>query len=280
MNIKVDNIKYIYDKLIVGYEAAIDGVSFEIKDNEFISIVGETGSGKSTLVQHLNGLLKANSGSIFVDGKNIYDIDYDLNKLRFQVGLVFQYPEHQLFAETVIDDVIFGAINKGINREEAIEKAKKLLLSLGINEDLFNKMPFLLSGGEKRKVAIAGVLIIEPKVLILDEPEAGLDPVSKKELFDLLVDLHKKGSTIIIITHNMEDAIEYTDRMIVLKKGKIIFDTTPNELFNNEELLKEVNLIKPDQIVLKDYVQSKYNNYDRNRIKQDEIVDEIVRIKK
>ena len=279
MNIKIDNIKYIYDELISEYNAALDGISFEIKENEFISIVGETGSGKSTLVQHLNGLLKASSGSIYVDGKNIYDKNYDLNNLRYDVGLVMQYPEYQLFAETVIEDVIFGAINKGINKDEAKKKKKNILFSLGIKEELFNKMPFLLSGGEKRKVAIAGILIMEPKVLILDEPEAGLDPMSKNELFDLLNQLHNKGTTIIIITHNMEDAIEYTDRMLVLNKGKLIADKKPEEVFNDDKLLQQVNIIKPDQVIFKDYVKLKYNNYDTYKIKQKQIIDEIVRIK-
>ena len=279
MKIEIRDLKYKYEDYGKESKYALNGISFDIFDNDFLAIVGETGSGKSTLSLHLNGLLKANSGMIYIDGKNIYEKDFDLNKLRYQVALVFQYPEYQLFAETVIDDVIFGALNKGIEKNIAIKKAKEILYSFGFTDSDFNKMPIMLSGGEKRKVAIAGILIMEPEVLILDEPEAGLDPISKKELFLLLKKLHEQGKTIIFITHNLEDSLEYASRVLIMKKGEVIACDETYKIFNNEEVLKNANIVKPEQLLLLDELKKKGYLFDDNIIKQQDIIKEIIKNK-
>ncbi len=276
MHIEVKNINYIYDKMSKEKKYALRDVSFDIFDNDYIAIIGETGSGKSTLVQHLNGLLKADSGDIKVDGVSIYSKNYDLNSLRFKVGLVFQYPEYQFFSETVISDVSFGALNMGYSEEEAKEMSKNILRTVGISDEYFDKFPFMLSGGEKRKVAIAGVLVMNPEVIILDEPQAGLDPVSKSELFKVLYDLHKKGKTIIMITHNMEDVIEYADKVIVMKNSKVLKVDKTASVFNDDKLLSEANIIKPEQVELMNKLNEKFKNIDIKKIKQKEIVEEIV----
>lgn len=280
MKIEVKNLKYKYDNYSKKAKNALNGCSFTVEENDFLSIIGETGSGKSTLALHLNGLLKANEGQILVDGKNIYDKDYDLNNLRFKVALVFQYPEYQLFAETIIEDVIFGAINKGMEKEEAIKEAKSLLYSFGFNDEDFYKIPFMFSGGEKRKIAIAGMLIMNPDVLILDEPEAGLDPVSKRDLFLLLKKLNEQGKTIIFITHNLEDCCEYAKRTIIMKEGKAIACDETYKVFSNESILKEANIIKPEQLLLVDELKTQGMNLSNKLIKQDDIIDEIIKNRK
>lgn len=276
MHIEVKNINYIYDKMSKEKKYALRDVSFDIFDNDYIAIIGETGSGKSTLVEHLNGLLKADSGDIKVDGVSIYSKNYDLNSLRFKVGLVFQYPEYQFFSETVISDVSFGALNMGYSEEEAKEMSKNILRAVGIGDEYFDKFPFMLSGGEKRKVAIAGVLVMNPEVIILDEPQAGLDPVSKCELFKFLGDLHKKGKTIIMITHNMEDVIEYAEKVIVMRNSRVLKVEKTDLVFNDEKLLSEANIIRPEQVELMNKLNEKFKNIDIKKIKQEEIVEEIV----
>lgn len=276
MHIEVKNINYIYDKMSKEKKYALKDISFDIFDNDYIAIIGETGSGKSTLVQHLNGLIKADSGDIKVDGVSIYSKNYNLNSLRFKVGLVFQYPEYQFFSETVLSDVSFGAINMGYSEEEANSMSKNILRAVGIYDECFDKFPFMLSGGEKRKVAIAGVLVMNPEVLILDEPQAGLDPISKIELFKVLDNLHKNGKTIIMITHNMEDVVEYANKVIVMKNSKILRVGETVEVFNDDELLNEANIIKPDQVELIHKLNKKFKNIDKNKIKQEEIVEEII----
>ena len=280
MKIEVKNLKYKYEDYSENSVYALNGCNFDVKENDFLSIVGETGSGKSTLALHLNGLLKATSGDILVDGKSIYDKDYDLNQLRYKVALVFQYPEYQLFAETVIDDVIFGALNKGIKKEVAIDKAKEILYLFGFDDTVFNKMPFMLSGGEKRKVAIAGILIMEPEVLILDEPEAGLDPLSKNELFVLLKKLNEQGKTIIFVNHNLEDSIEYAKRVLIMKKGEVVACDETYKIFSNESILKTANIIKPDQLILVDELKKKGYSFDDKAISQDNIIQEIIKNRK
>ena len=278
MKIKIDNINYKYNEFNKDGVFELKNISFDIEDNDYVAIIGETGSGKSTLVQHLNGLVKADSGNIYVDNENIYNEKYDLNILRQKIGLVFQYPEYQFFAETVLDDVAFGAINMGFTEEEAKIKAADTLKLVGINEELFSKLPFMLSGGEKRKVAIAGVLVMDPEVIIMDEPQAGLDPISKEELFVLLDKLHKNGKTIIIITHNMEDVIEYCKKVVVLKHGELLKIDTPVNIFNDDELLKKANILKPEQAIFVDELNKKYNKIDKSKLKINEIVDEIVNV--
>ena len=280
MRIEVKDLKYKYEDYSKDNKHALNGCSFVVEENDFLSIVGETGSGKSTLSLHLNGLLKAQSGDIVIDGKSIYDKDYDLNQLRYKVALVFQYPEYQLFAETVLEDVMFGAINKGVEKDLAVKKAKEILYSFGFTDAVFNKMPFMLSGGEKRKVAIAGILIMEPEVLILDEPEAGLDPMSKKELFLLLKRLNEQGKTIIFITHNLEDSCEYAKRVMIMKKGEALICDDTYKVFSNEEVLKKANIVKPEQLLLVDELKKKGFNFDDNIIKQEDIIKAILKNKR
>lgn len=246
MPIIVDKINYSYGDGAMRQQALKD-VSFVIPDGQFLAVIGHTGSGKSTLIQHLNGLLKAESGSIYYNGEDIYDEDYSLKKLRSNVGLVFQYPEHQLFEVDVFKEVCFGPKNLGLDENKAGLKAFEALHQVGIPEELFYVSPFELSGGQKRRVAIAGVLAMDPKVLILDEPTAGLDPKGRRELLDMLKSLHeKKQMTIILVSHSMEDVAEYAERVLVMDKGSVIYDKTPREVFARQEELRSLGLDVPE----------------------------------
>lgn len=235
MGIQVKNIFYTYQKKATNATQALMDVSLEIKDNDFLAIVGETGSGKSTLAQMFNALLIPDKGDVLV---NDFVINYKNRKsrklrgLRKQVGLVFQFPEYQLFEETVEKDVAFGVKNFGVKGEEALNRAHEALKQVGLDESYFKRAPFDLSGGEKRKVAIAGILAIDPDILIFDEPTAGFDPQSSKDLMNLITEFHKNGKTIIIITHDMDLVNTYTKRVVMLERGKVTFDGTPNELFS------------------------------------------------
>ena len=235
MGIQVKNIFYTYQKKATNATQALMDVSLEIKDNDFLAIVGETGSGKSTLAQMFNALLIPDKGDVLV---NDYVINYKNRKsrklrgLRKQVGLVFQFPEYQLFEETVEKDVAFGVKNFGVKGEEALKRAQEALKQVGLDESYFKRAPFDLSGGEKRKVAIAGILAIDPDILIFDEPTAGFDPQSSKDLMNLITEFHKNGKTIIIITHDMDLVNTYTKRVVMLERGQVTFDGTPNELFS------------------------------------------------
>jgi len=234
MGIQVKNIFYTYQKKATNATQALADVSLEINDNDFLAIVGETGSGKSTLAQMFNALLVPDKGDVLV---NDYVINYKNRKsrklrgLRKQVGLVFQFPEYQLFEETVEKDVAFGVKNFGVKGEEAIKRAHEALKQVGLDESYFKRAPFDLSGGEKRKVAIAGILAINPDILIFDEPTAGFDPQSSKDLMNLITEFHNNGKTIIIITHDMDLVNTYTKRVVMLERGQVTFDGTPNELF-------------------------------------------------
>ena len=234
MGIKVENIFYTYGKKASNSTLALNDVSFTIEDNEFIAIVGETGSGKSTLAQMFNALLIPDKGDVTVDN---YLINYKNRKsrklkgLRRHVGLVFQFPEYQLFEESVEKDVSFGVKNFGVKSEEALEKAHKALKQVGLDESYYKRAPFELSGGERRKVAIAGILAINPDIIIFDEPTAGFDPRSAKDLMNLITELHNQGKTIIVITHDMDLVRRYVSRVIMLEKGKLAFDGKPSELF-------------------------------------------------
>lgn len=225
---------------------ALDDVSLKIEDGEFIGIIGHTGSGKSTLIQHLNGLLKATSGTIYYRGQDIYDRDYDLKELRTQVGMVFQYPEHQLFEETVFKDVCFGPKNQGLSEKEATLRAYEALQNVGLPASCFEISPYEMSGGQKRRAAIAGVLAMKPAVLILDEPTAGLDPGGRDEILDLIASMHRHyKNTVILVSHSMEDVARYVDRIIVMDHGRIRFDDTPREVFAHYRELEEIGLAAP-----------------------------------
>ena len=234
MGIKVEHIFFTYNKKASNSTLALDDVSFAINDNDFVAIVGETGSGKSTLAQTFNGLLFPDKGEVKV---NDYVISYKNRKsrklkgLRKHVGLVFQFPEYQLFEETVEKDVAFGLKNFGIKGEEALKKAHQALKKVGLDESYYKRPPFELSGGERRKVAIAGILAINPDILVFDEPTVGFDPASAKELMNLITDFHKQGKTIIVITHDMDLVNRYAQKVFLLEKGKLMFEGTPSELF-------------------------------------------------
>lgn len=246
MSLVLKDITYRYSQGTAYEKTALDHVNLEIHDGEFIGIIGHTGSGKSTLVQHLNGLLKATEGVMEYNGENIYQEKYDLKSLRTQVGMVFQYPEHQLFEATVMEDVCFGPKNQGLTKEEQLERAKEALKSVGLKEKYYEQSPFELSGGQKRRAAIAGVLAMKPSVLILDEPTAGLDPKGRDEILDLIKGMHEKmGITVILVSHSMEDVAEYVDRIIVMDNGSVLYDDVPREVFRHYEKLEEIGLAAP-----------------------------------
>lgn len=246
MSILLRNVNYIYGKGSSEEKQALRNINLEIHKNEFTAIVGHTGSGKSTLIQLFNGLEKADSGEVFFHGKNIYDKDFSMKMLRSRVGLVFQYPEHQLFEATVVKDVAFGPRNMGWEPLKADLNTFGALKDVGIGEELFDVSPLALSGGQRRRVAIAGVLAMEPEILILDEPMAGLDPAGRKEIFDLLKKLHQERKiTIILVSHSMEDVAEYASRMIVMNQGEIVLDGEPRKVFCYEKELKQIGLGVP-----------------------------------
>ena len=243
---KLKKVSYVYSEGDAFEKKALDEISLEIPDGQFIGIIGHTGSGKYTLIQHLNGLLRATSGAIYYDGENIYQEGYDMRTLRSKVGLVFQYPEHQLFEVDVFSDVCFGPKNLGLSKEEVEERAKKALTQVGLDESYYKKSPFELSGGQKRRVAIAGILAMHPQVLILDEPTAGLDPKGRDEILDQVALLQKERKiTVILVSHSMEDVARYVDRIIVVNDGKILFDDTPKQVFQHYKELESVGLAAP-----------------------------------
>ena len=246
MSIIVDKVNYVYSEGTAYEIKALSDINLKIEDGEFIGIIGHTGSGKSTLIQHLNGLIKATSGTIYFHGQDIYDKDFDLRELRNRVGLVFQYPEHQLFETTIFDDVCFGPMNQGLTKEEAGLRAFEALKSVGIPEELYYQSPFDLSGGQKRRVAIAGVLAMKPEVLILDEPTAGLDPGGRDEILDLITRMHReRGMTVILVSHSMEDVAKYVKRIIVMNQGRGMFDDVPKEVFKHYKELETIGLAAP-----------------------------------
>lgn len=246
MSIALEHVNYIYSPGTAYEKRALNDISLEIGQGQFVGIIGHTGSGKSTLIQHLNGLMKATSGDILYDGQSIYAEGYDMRKLRSQVGLVFQYPEHQLFEIDVISDVCFGPKNQGLSEEESEKNAREALELVGFPEKYYKQSPFELSGGQKRRVAIAGVLAMKPKVLILDEPTAGLDPKGRDEILDQIAKLHKEtGMTVVLVSHSMEDVARYVDRIIVMNKGEKMLDSTPKEVFRHYKELEEVGLAAP-----------------------------------
>ena len=246
MLIKLEDVSYVYSEKTAYEQRALDHVDLEIPQGQFLAIIGHTGSGKSTLIQHFNGLMKPTSGKVLCAGQDIWADGYNRRDLRFKVGLVFQYPEHQLFEVDVLTDVCFGPKNQGLSDEEAKKKAYRSLEHCGVPEELFGKSPFELSGGQKRRAAIAGVLAMDPEVLILDEPTAGLDPKGREEIFRQIDSLREKRDlTIILVSHSMEDVAKYADRLIVMNHGRKAYDGSPKEVFAHYKELEEIGLAAP-----------------------------------
>lgn len=246
MGIRAEHINYIYGQGTAFEQYALKDISFTIEDGQFIGLIGHTGSGKSTLIQHLNGLIKATDGAIYFNGENIYQDGYNMKALRSKVGLVFQYPEHQLFEVDVFSDVCFGPKNQKLAKDEVEKRAGEALRLVGLDEKYWEQSPFELSGGQKRRVAIAGVLAMHPEVLILDEPTAGLDPRGRDEILEQISALHReKGMTIILVSHSMEDIARYADRILVMNQGEKIFDASPKEVFAHYKELEQIGLAAP-----------------------------------
>ena len=243
MSIELKNVTYTYSPGTAYEIHALKDVNLSIPDGQFIGIIGHTGSGKSTLIQHFNALIRPTSGTITYNGEDIWGEKYDRRALRSEVGLVFQYPEHQLFENDVLSDVCFGPMNQGLSREEAEVEAKKALQHVGFKEKNYSKSPFELSGGQKKRVAIAGVLAMNPKILILDEPTAGLDPKGRDDILDQIAELHKvRGITIILVSHSMEDIAKYAERLIVVNDGEIAYDDAPKAVFAHYRELEAMGL--------------------------------------
>lgn len=246
MSIIIDHVSYVYNAKTTYEHRALKDINLKIEDGEFIGIIGHTGSGKSTLIQHLNGLLRASQGHIYYHGQDLYDKDYDLRAHRSKVGLVFQYPEYQLFEETVLADAAFGPKNQGLKKEQAELRAFEALQNAGVPKELYDRSPFELSGGQKRRVAIAGVLAMKPEVLVLDEPTAGLDPRGRDEILDQLKLLHEtQHMTIILVSHSMEDVANYVERLLVMNDGQVLYDGTPGEVFQSYKELEKIGLAVP-----------------------------------
>lgn len=246
MPIILNHVNCIYEAGTNMEVAALKDVNLVIPDGQFIGLIGHTGSGKSSLVQHLNGLMKPTGGEVYFDGQDIADEDYDKKKLRSDVGLVFQYPEHQLFEADVFSDVCFGPKNLGLSKKEVELRAYEALKMVGLEDEYFYQSPFDLSGGQKRRAAIAGVIAMKPKMLILDEPTAGLDPKGREEILNLIKKLHKEmGITIILVSHSMDDVADYVERIIVMNHGEVFLDDEPKAVFSHKEELEKIGLAVP-----------------------------------
>lgn len=246
MAIVIDHLNHIYSAGTAYEKHALKDINLTIPDGQFIGLIGHTGSGKSTLIQHLNGLIKATSGTIYYNGRDIYDEDFSKKELRTKVGLVFQYPEHQLFETTVVKDVEFGPKNMKLPQLEVNLRTFEAIKMVGLSDELYDASPFELSGGQKRRVAIAGVLAMKPEVLILDEPTAGLDPMGRDEILDQIAKIQKERKiTVILVSHSMEDVAKYVDRLIVMDHGSVQFDGTPKEVFIHYKELERMGLAAP-----------------------------------
>ncbi|MBD5470857.1 MAG: energy-coupling factor transporter ATPase [Lachnospiraceae bacterium] len=261
MPIILDKVSHIYGEDTRMPVKALNNISLVIPDGQFIGIIGHTGSGKSTLVQHLNGLMKATSGNIYFNGEDIDADDFNKKNLRSKVGLVFQYPEHQLFETDVFTDVCFGPKNLGLSKKETELRAYEALKLVGLDDEYFYQSPFDLSGGQKRRVAIAGVLAMKPQMLVLDEPTAGLDPKGRDEILDQISKLKQEtGMTVILVSHSMDDVAKYVDRIIVMNKGSVLYDDEPREVFRHYAKLEEIGLAAPQVIyIMKDLQKHGYD---------------------
>lgn len=278
MSIKLEHINYIYSEGTAYQKHALKDICLEIPHGQFVGIIGHTGSGKSTLIQHLNGLLKASDGAFYFNGENVYGEGYNMKNLRSQVGLVFQYPEHQLFEADVITDVCFGPKNQGLTQEECRKRAEEALEAVGFPEKYYEQSPFDLSGGQKRRVAIAGVLAMHPKVLVLDEPTAGLDPKGRDEILDQIAKLHRESDmTVILVSHSMEDIAKYVDRIIVMNKGCKMFDGEPKKVFSHYKELEEVGLAAPQVTYIMHSLKEKGFDVETTATTIEEAVEEIMK---
>ncbi len=278
MSIKLEHINYIYSEGTAYEKAAIKDICLEIKEGEFIGIIGHTGSGKSTLIQHLNGILKATSGELYCNGKNIYEEGYPMKELRNYVGLVFQYPEHQLFEVDVMKDVCFGPKNQGLSPEECEKRAREALELVGLKEKYYTRSPFDLSGGQKRRAAIAGVLAMHPQVLVLDEPTAGLDPKGRDDILEQISMLHKRTNmTVILVSHSMEDIAKYVDRIIVMNKGEVMYEGKPKEVFRHYKELEKIGLAAPQVTYVMKELKEKGIPVSDDATTVEEAVEEILR---
>ena len=276
--LKVDDVSYIYEADTAMAVTALNHISVEIPDGQFIGLVGHTGSGKSTFVQMLNGLLKPSEGHIYWDGQDIHGEDCDRKALRAKVGLVFQYPEHQLFETDVVTDVMFGPKNLGLSPEECRERAEEALEAVGLWKETWEMSPFDLSGGQKRRAAIAGVLAMRPGVLILDEPTAGLDPRGRDEILDMVRSMKEnRDMTIVLVSHSMDDVAEYADRILVMNEGSIMMDGTPKEVFSRYRELEPIGLAAPQMVYIMQYLKEKGLDVDTDILTVDEGVPEILR---
>ena len=279
MSLIVNHVNYIYGENTAMEVKALKDVSFSIGDGEFIGVIGHTGCGKSTLMQLLNGILKPSSGEILYNGQDIHDGDFEKKMLRSKVGLVFQYPEHQLFEVDVFTDVCYGPKNMGLDEAEIQLRAYDALKAVGLPDDCFYVSPFDLSGGEKRRVAIAGVLAMKPEILILDEPTAGLDPKGREEILTLIKQLHDESNiSIVLVSHSMEDVADYADRVLVINKGELLFDGTPEDVFSNHDKLIEIGLSVPSSNRVLHKLLAKGIPVKTKAITVSDCVDEILRI--
>lgn len=273
MLIILDKVNYVYSEGSGFKKKALDDVSLTIDKGEFIGLIGHTGSGKSTLTQHLNGLLRATSGNIYYDGQDIYEKGFVMKNLRSKVGLVFQYPEHQLFESDVFTDVCFGPKNLGLDKKDVELRAFEALEMVGFPKELFYNSPFELSGGQKRRAAIAGVLAMKPEVLILDEPTAGLDPKGRDEILDQIKKLHEEtGITVILVSHSMEDVAKYVGRLIVLDHGRVMYDDIPKKVFRNYRELEKIGLAAPQLTYIMNDLKANGFDVDTDAITMEEAV--------
>ena len=279
MSVKVENLTHIYNEGLPHESVAVQDVSFSIEDGQIAGIIGHTGSGKSTLVQHLNGLIKPKTGSIYIDGENICDGKTVMREIRKKVGLVFQYPEYQLFEETVFKDVAFGPKNIGLADEELEDRVREAIELVGLDyEQIKDKSPFDLSGGQKRRVAIAGVIAMKPKVLILDEPTAGLDPKAHRDVLDMIIRVHEHENNItIMVSHNMEDIASMCDKVIVMDRAHAVMEGTPEEVFARRAELRQMGLAAPPVTELIDMLNDRGFKLDGNILTRDKAVEEIYR---
>lgn len=278
MSIRLEHINYIYSQDTAYEKYALKDVSLEIPQGQFVGVIGHTGSGKSTLIQHLNGLIRAASGALYYEEKNIYDSGYPMKELRSQVGLVFQYPEHQLFEVDVFTDVCFGPKNQGLSAQECEERAREALELVGLPEKYYRQSPFELSGGQKRRAAIAGVLAMRPRVLVLDEPTAGLDPKGRDDILEQVAHLHgQTGMTVILVSHSMEDIARYVERIIVMNQGEKMLDDTPKNVFSHYRDLEQVGLAAPQVTYIMHDLKEKGLAVQTDATTVEEAADEIVR---